>query len=392
MTMTRWLTVLTLIAVATVALAQQDAPATLEEGLQRLDELELQSRCEEALALAEELGTAWPDSAQAHLWRGDMRRAVSARREGGQRHDERAEVQPILDDYARAIELDPDLLEAHISLASWETWLDRDEDHSDRWRELADRCGDLIVANPDDPRPFYLRAGTLGRLGDDGGRFADLERVIELDPDHARAWHDLGWALHALEQQDEAEEAWQKAVDLEPDYVSAIFALVTLRDREGRYQEALALCDRAAEISPGEIGCCNLRFGIYRKQGLLQDALAEAERLIEIAPEYPGGYGLKAAALRSIGEDLEATLVAVDREEELGGLAWSAAISRANTYMAFDRHEDAIHAWASASELNRELSMPHYGMAQCHYELGQYEQAWAQLHLAREEVRGTRGV
>ncbi len=386
MTMTRWITVPTLMAVAIVALAQQDAPPTLEEGLQRLDELELRSRCEEALALAEELVAAWPDSGRAHWWRGKMRWKVWLRREGVQRHDERAEVQPILDDYARAIELDPDVLEAHISRASLETWLDRDEDHSGRWRELADRCGDLIVADPDDPRPYYLRAGLLGRLGDDGGRAADLQRVVELDPDQARAWLSLGWALDAMERQDEAEEAWQRALDLEPDYLDAVFALVHLRNVEGDYQQALALCDRAGEISPGEIRCYNLRFGIYRSQGMPQRALAEAERLIEIAPELPDGYGLKAVALRSIGEDLEGAIAALDRQEELGGLEWSVAISRGNVYMDLGEHQRAIREFQRASELNRELSMPHWRMAQAHLELEQNEQAWAQLHLAREKA------
>ena len=70
-----------------------------------------------------------------------------------------------------------------------------------QFREALDRCTNLIVANPADPRPYFYRALVNEQLGRASEIGPDLERAIELDQTFVMA-HYL-FALHQRHRRDQ---------------------------------------------------------------------------------------------------------------------------------------------------------------------------------------------
>lgn len=76
-------------------------------------------------------------------------------------------------------------------------------------------------------------------------------RVVELTPESASAWNNLGTAYHGLEQYDAAKSAWDRALELNPTRTA-----YTNRGLQyyydGRFQDAMEMQSRALEFAPSD--------------------------------------------------------------------------------------------------------------------------------------------
>jgi len=79
-----------------------------------------------------------------------------------------------------------------------------------------------------------------------------FEKAVELYPQYAQAWCDLGEALHAQAQGKEARAAWEKAMEADPKYLKTYLQASRLALEEGRTQDALETTNRALEQNPIE--------------------------------------------------------------------------------------------------------------------------------------------
>jgi len=90
--------------------------------------------------------------------------------------------------FEKAIELNPKLADAHLDLslilAQSGEW-DLAREHLDRAIQIQ---GNTAAA----ARAYYLRAGIHGEQNELEAALADLERAVQLRPDFADAWSDLG--------------------------------------------------------------------------------------------------------------------------------------------------------------------------------------------------------
>ncbi len=75
-------------------------------------------------------------------------------------------------------------------------------------------------------------------------------RVIELDPNYARAWYNLGGLLKDLNRKDEAETAYKKALEVDPNYAAAWSNLGLLLKDLNRKDEAETAYKKALELDP----------------------------------------------------------------------------------------------------------------------------------------------
>ena len=131
----------------------------------------------------------------------------------------------------RALELAPDLVDAHIELAAIRTsdwdWAGADASLA-RALELAPDNADALAA-----------AGNLARIR---ARYVDAialgERAVELDPLGANSYVLLGMSLMAAQRLDAAERALCTALDLSPAIGGVRGRLARLRLMQGRYDEA----------------------------------------------------------------------------------------------------------------------------------------------------------
>ena len=185
-------------------------------------------------------------------------------------------------DARRAIELAPELAEAHLALAfvSEQGTLDFSEA-----REQYDRALALAPGNSD----VLRESGRFNALmGNFVAAIADLRRVVVLDP-LARSSHlALGRALYLARRYAEAASAFGEVISLDPVFKTAYgeqgLAFYGLGDLEG----ARAAC----ESQPDDWGSKSCLAVVYDKLGRQADARAQLTRIREFwGDKAPYQYG-----------------------------------------------------------------------------------------------------
>jgi TolB-like protein/Tfp pilus assembly protein PilF len=184
----------------------------------------------QALVLDPDFAHAWAELSRAHATGAD--RSWVPPEEGWRQARKAAE---------RALSLEPDLAEGHVSLALIRMVYDWDwrgaEASTRRAMQLAP--GDALVF-----RNLALLANILGHLDEAVGLY---RQSAEQDPLRAGTYFNLGIVLHSADRLAEAEAAYRKALELDPQRggTPAYFSLVLLA--QGRGDEALTEAKRESE-------------------------------------------------------------------------------------------------------------------------------------------------
>jgi tetratricopeptide (TPR) repeat protein len=80
----------------------------------------------------------------------------------------------------------------------------------------------------------------------------NFERAVEIYPDYAAAWSDLGQVLREQSNPEKARAAWERALEVDPKYVKPYLQLTRLDLEEKRMEDAASLAERALAINPIE--------------------------------------------------------------------------------------------------------------------------------------------
>jgi tetratricopeptide (TPR) repeat protein len=80
----------------------------------------------------------------------------------------------------------------------------------------------------------------------------NFEKAVEIDPDYAQAWSDLGEVLQKQSMPTEARAAWEKAVQADPKYIKPYIQLTMLALQEKRTEDAITIGGRAVAMAPLE--------------------------------------------------------------------------------------------------------------------------------------------
>ncbi|UCC83109.1 MAG: tetratricopeptide repeat protein [Gemmatimonadota bacterium] len=203
---------------------------------------------EEAVALDSTFALAWSALADAYTM-GTNYRALDLAPDEAYRRGEASAV--------RAVELDPDLAEAHAALGAARLWGAWDVDAAER----------------------------------------SLRRALALNPNLAQAHNWLGDALVVRERPEEALESFRQARDLDP------FSPLMHRDVArvlmylGRCGEAISAARTAVELDPSHAMAHSVLQQCYRAAGRLEEAVEASVRFTEGFSRLGAGSaeGLRAA-------------------------------------------------------------------------------------------------
>jgi tetratricopeptide (TPR) repeat protein len=132
------------------------------------------------------------------------------------------------------------------------------------------------------------------------------DKVIELKPDYATAWHNRGFALDELGRHEEALKAYDKAIELKSDYVDAWY----------NHEEALKAYDKAIELKPDYADAWYNRGFALGKLGRYEEELKAYDKAIELKPDDVSAWTNRGVALDELGRYEEA-LKAFDKAIEL---------------------------------------------------------------------------
>jgi predicted O-linked N-acetylglucosamine transferase (SPINDLY family) len=140
---------------------------------------------------------------------------------------------------------------------------------------------------------------------------ASFQRQIQLQPDDAQAYKDLGNALQAIGKLDEAKRAYSLAVEIQPDFAAAHANIGNIYYLQGELESAVECYSRAIAIgergtgngSAGVLGGIYANLGnVRQQQGLLEEAVACWQQALAIDASFGSGLDWKLAnVLLSLG-------------------------------------------------------------------------------------------
>jgi serine/threonine protein kinase/Tfp pilus assembly protein PilF len=145
----------------------------------------------------------------------------------------------------RALRLDPNLSEAHTSLAAV-LWL-----HEWQWQEAGGEFLRSLTLNPCYPTANHYHAEYLMTIGRHADAIEKMKKSQELDPLSLIISVAIGWALYMARRYDDAIEQLRRTLELEPNYPMTHWILgLTLR-KMGQHDRAIAAGEQAVKLSGG---------------------------------------------------------------------------------------------------------------------------------------------
>lgn len=183
----------------------------------------------------------------------------------------------------RAIQIQPNLAEAHTVLASALLEVgQRDEALAETKR--------AIELDPNDAHGYVA----LGRVDSAMRRYTEAikayRQALNLNPNYAAAYINLGIAYGTIDRFDESAEAFHQALKLEPNNVSALNGVGIAQFRLGQHDDGIESVKRAVHLNPNFAdGWINLARW-YGSLGRYDEAVDAFTAVTRIVPKWPQAY------------------------------------------------------------------------------------------------------
>jgi TolB-like protein/Tfp pilus assembly protein PilF len=144
-----------------------------------------------------------------------------------------------------ALQVDPDLAEAHTPLAAVR-WL-----HDWQWKNAQTEFKRSLELGPNYPTANHWYAECVMTMGRPAEAIARMRKSQELDPLSLIINVAVGWALYHARRYEEAVEQLQRTLELDPSYPVTYWILGLLFRKKGRYELAIAEGEKAVNLSGG---------------------------------------------------------------------------------------------------------------------------------------------
>lgn len=207
-------------------------------------------------------------------------------------HTPMTELQSRLDDYTRAINLDPTFWNAYQQRG---VMLVRAE----RYDEAVSDFTTLIEQQPRVTGLIYrYRAVCYIRLRDYPCALADLEQSLALSPDASHSYYNIGLVHDYLENYGEALDAYDRAYQLNPYDMAALNNRAYIHAKLGNYTQALADVRRVLQDYPRRANYLDTRAYIYFRMGDYPAAIRDYDLVLQIDPFHQLAREYRELALR----------------------------------------------------------------------------------------------
>lgn len=235
---------------------------------------------------------------------------------------------------AKAIEFNPNVAAAHITLAGALLALDRPTEALAAYDRAIARWPDLV-------RAYRDRAITLKTLNRYDEALASYDQALALAPDDAAQHFNRGILLMAMKRYAEALAGYDRAIALTPDFVAAHNNRGIALEARGRRDEALASYDRAAALKPGDAMVHFNRGNVLYALRRHAEALAAYDRTIALQSDFAEAHNNRGNALKALTRHAEA-LASYDRALTLKPDYAGAHTNRGAALCALRRYAEAL--------------------------------------------------
>ncbi|MBD2644553.1 tetratricopeptide repeat protein, partial [Aphanizomenon sp. FACHB-1401] len=215
------------------------------------------------------------------------------------------------------------------------------------------------------------------------GAVTAYQKAIELDPNYAIAYNNLGNALYYQKKLDGAVTAYQKAIELDPNYAIAYNNLGNALSDQKKLDEAVAAYQKAIELDPNYAIAYNNLGNALSDQKKLDEAVAAYQKAIELDPNYAIAYNNLGNAL-SDQKKLDEAVAAYQKAIELDPKLAIAYYNLGNALSDQKKLDEAVAAYQKAIELDPKLAIAYYNLGNALYDQKKLDGAVAAYQKAIE--------
>ena len=188
-----------------------------------------------------------------------------------------------------ALQIDPNLAEAHTSLAAL-LWL-----HDWQWEEAQREFRRSLDLSPIYPTANHWYAEFVMTMGRHGEVMTRMKKSQKLDPLSLIINVAVGWALYFARRYDEAAEQLRRTVELDPNYPVTYWILGLVLRKTACYEPAVSEGEKGVKLSGGSpmmraalahsLGCA----GRAKEAGQILDDLTRQATQKYVAPYFLAG-------------------------------------------------------------------------------------------------------
>src|SRR4030095_5541920 len=184
----------------------------------------------------------------------------------------------------KALEIDPDLAEAHASLGLAALTYDWD------WSEAELEFKRAIQLNPNYGTAYQWYSSLFRALRQFENAIAEAKKTLEVDPLSLIANTNLALQLYYARRYDESIEQFKQSLELD-DTFPAAFAVGLPYEQKAMYDEAIAAFQKAAVLSGNEAGIVGCLGHAYAVAGRTREAVEVLNTLEQLSRErYISSY------------------------------------------------------------------------------------------------------
>ena len=217
----------------------------------------------------------------------------------------------------KALELDPSLAEAHVSLADTMYWWDWD------WTNAEAEFKRAIELNSKDGSTYRKYGNFLAGIGRHEESIVAAKKAIELDPLSSTFGTHLAWMYYLARQYDLAAVQYERTLEMNPNYARARRDFSLTLVEKGQYEDAIRQAHRAIELSEASPAMLKPLGYAYAKAGKRDEARKVLRDLQEMAKTRYVSAVDPAVIYAALGEkDAAFSFLQKAYQEHAGQLLW----------------------------------------------------------------------
>ncbi len=245
----------------------------------------------------------------------------------------------------KAIQLDPDLAEAHASLADIRFHFDRDWHGADLEYRRAIEC------NPGYALSYHWYANLLAAKGQHEAAHIAIMHALELDPVSLITLVWAGFTAHMAHRFDDAIKCYRNALELDPNFTWTHMYLAQTLEQKGDYKQAVREFDSTIKLAGGSDCVLAMKAHAHAKSG---DATSARQIL----------YGLKSSVNRKCmpSYDIAATHAALGESRQTAFWLHRACNERNMKVFTLmqDPRFDSLRNHSEFKQVVDQVGLPHY--------------------------------
>ena len=295
-----------------------------------------------------------------------------------------------IEDYNKAIELNPKYAMAYYNRGNEYGEIKQHEKAIEDYNKA-------IELNPKYADAYNNRGNAYREIKKHEKAIEDYNKAIELNPKYAMVYSNRGVAYGGLKQYAKAIEDFSKAIELNPKYADAYNNRGVAYREIKQHEKAIEDYNKAIELNPNLAEAYNNRGNAYREIKQHERAIEDYNKAIELNPKYADAYNNRGVAYREIKQH-EKAIEDYNKAIKLNPKYAGAYNNRGNEYGEIKQHEKAIEDYNKAIELNPNLAEAYNNRGVAYREIKQHERAIEDYNKAIElnpkyaEAYANRGI